>query len=171
MSLECEKQKHNLTHIPLQPWCTSCVKGKAQVEPHKRTERINSEFPVIQCDTLRAQVHVRTFGCSMSSHGNERPNRYVRNVGSVNAELPWFCSVILRKCQIVTHRKSSHSKFSQTVTSKQWRCRRLSETVAGTGANNVGSNSRTQTIQTICRQRTDEMDCPTCSVAHSSFPR
>ena len=47
----------------------------------------------------------------------------------------------------------------------------LSETVAGTDTNNVRSNARTHTIQTICRQRTDEMDCPTRSVAHSSFPR
>ena len=54
---------------------------------------------------------------------------------------------------------------------KQWRSRKLSETVAGTGTNNVGSDTRTHTIQTICRQRTDEMDCPTRSVAHSSFPR
>ena len=51
---EFKKQKHNLTHIPFQPWCTSCVKGKAQAEPHKRTERIieDSELPVIQCDYL-----------------------------------------------------------------------------------------------------------------------
>ena len=28
---EFEKQKHFLTHIPFQPWCTSCVKAK-----HKR---------------------------------------------------------------------------------------------------------------------------------------
>ena len=51
---EFEKQKHNLTHIPFQPWCTSCVKGKAQAEPHKRTERIieDSELPVIECDYL-----------------------------------------------------------------------------------------------------------------------
>ena len=49
---EFEKQKHNLTHIPFQPWCTSCVKGQAQAEPNKRTERIieDSELPVIQCD-------------------------------------------------------------------------------------------------------------------------
>ena len=45
---EFEKQKHNLTHIPFQPWCTSCVKGKAQADPRKRTERIieDSELPV-----------------------------------------------------------------------------------------------------------------------------
>ena len=69
-----------------------------------------------------------------------------------------------RKCQIQTHRKNCHSKFSQTVTSKQWRSRKLSETDAGTSANNAGSNARTHTIQTICRQRSDEMDCPTRSV-------
>ena len=31
---EFEKQKHHLTHLPFQPWCTSYVKGKAQAEPH-----------------------------------------------------------------------------------------------------------------------------------------
>ena len=50
--------------------------------------------------------------------------------------------------------ETSNLKFSQTVTSKQWRSRKLSETVAGTSANNAGSNARTPTIQTICRQRT-----------------
>ena len=78
---EFEKQKHHLTHIPFQPWCTSCVKGKAQAEPHKRTERIieNSELPVIQCDYLMLKdvagtgglkvlsMYVRTFGYGMST--------------------------------------------------------------------------------------------------------
>ena len=78
---EFEKQKHNLTHIPFQPWCTSCVKGKAQAEPHKRTERIieDSEHPVIQCDYLMLKdtagtgglkvlsMYVRTFGYGMST--------------------------------------------------------------------------------------------------------
>ena len=78
---EFEKQKHNLTHIPFQPWCTSCVKGKAQAEPHKRTERIieDSELPVIQCDYLMLKdtagtsglkvlsMYVRTFGYGMST--------------------------------------------------------------------------------------------------------
>ena len=76
---EFEKQKHNLTHIPFQPWCTSCVKGKAQADPHKRTERIieDSELPVIQCDYLMLKdtagtgglkvlsMYVRTFGYGM----------------------------------------------------------------------------------------------------------
>ena len=78
---EFEKQKHNLTHIPFRPWCTSCVKGKAQAEPHKRTERIteDSELPVIQCDYLMLKdvagtgglkvlsMYVRTFGYGMST--------------------------------------------------------------------------------------------------------
>ena len=78
---EFEKQKHNLTHIPFQPWCTSCVKGKAQAEPHKRTERIieDSELPLIQCDYLMLKdvagtgglkvlsMYVRTFEYGMST--------------------------------------------------------------------------------------------------------
>ena len=76
-----EQQKHNLTHIPFQPWCTSRVKGKAQAEPNKRTERIieDSELPVIQCDHLMLKdvagtsglegfsMFVRTFGYGMST--------------------------------------------------------------------------------------------------------
>ena len=53
-SSEPEKMKHELTHIPFKPWCTSCVKGKAQSEPHKRIERTveDSELPTAQCDYL-----------------------------------------------------------------------------------------------------------------------
>ena len=49
---ESEKMKHELTHIPFKPWCTSFVKGKAQSEPHKRIERTieDSELPFVQCD-------------------------------------------------------------------------------------------------------------------------
>ena len=78
---EFEKQKHNLTHISCQPWCTSCVKGNAQAEPHKRTEHIieDSELPVKQCDYLMLKdvagtgglkvlsMYVRTFGYGMST--------------------------------------------------------------------------------------------------------
>ena len=78
---ESEKMKHELTHIPFQPWCTSCVKSKAQAEPHKRTERIieDSELPVVQCDYLVLKdvaatsglkvlsMYVRTFGYGMST--------------------------------------------------------------------------------------------------------
>ena len=66
---EFEKLKHHLTHIPFQPWCTSCVKGKAQAEPHKRTERIieDSELPVIQCDFLMLEDVAGTGGLKMLS--------------------------------------------------------------------------------------------------------
>ena len=76
-----------------------------------------------------------------------------------------------RKCQVQTNRANSHSKFTQTVTSKQWRSRKLSKTAAGTDANNVGSNARAHAKQTIRRQRFDEMDCTTvmCS-PHSIVP-
>ena len=51
---ESEKMKHELTHIAFKPWSTSCVKGKAQSEPHKRIGRIveDSELPKDQCDYL-----------------------------------------------------------------------------------------------------------------------
>ena len=49
-----EKMKHQLTHIHLQPWCTSCAKGTAQGEPHKQSERIteDSELLTVQRDYL-----------------------------------------------------------------------------------------------------------------------
>ena len=78
---EFEKQRHHLTHIPFQPWCTSCVKGKARAEPRKRMERIveDIELPVIQCDYLMLKdtagtgglkvlsMYVRTFGYGKST--------------------------------------------------------------------------------------------------------
>ena len=174
-------------------------KAKHKREQHKRTERIieNSEFPVIQCDYLMLKdvagtgglkvlsMYVRIFGYGMSRVVETKgPTDMFATMWAVKmVHFLGLSDIILqcdpepslikmgRNCQIQTHRKNSHSKYSQTVTSKQWRSRKLSETVAGTGANNVDSNARTHTMQTTCRQRTDEMDCPTCSVAHSSFPR
>ena len=78
---ESEKMKHDLTLIQSQPWCTSCVRGKAQAVPHKRTERIieDSELPVVRCDYLMLKdlagtgglkvlsMYVRTFGYGMST--------------------------------------------------------------------------------------------------------
>ena len=46
---EFEKLKHQLTHTPFQPWCTSCVRGKAQAKPHKRTKRIVEDSKPISC--------------------------------------------------------------------------------------------------------------------------
>ena len=99
---EFEKQKHHLTRIPFQPWCTSCVKGKAQTEPHNRTERIieDSELPVIHCDYLMLKdvagtgglkvlsMYVRTFGYGMSTVVEMKgpTDMFANNVGSENAE-------------------------------------------------------------------------------------
>ena len=111
-----------LSHIPFQPWCTSCVKGKTQAEPHKRTERIikDSDLPVIQCDHLMLTDVAGSNGLVCESirvrhvHScrNEMPNRHVRNnVGSEKVELLWtlltsFCS------EILSHRSSSGEKMS-----------------------------------------------------------
>ena len=41
--------------MPSQPWCTSCVKDKAQPEPHsRRIEHVvdDSELPIVQRDYL-----------------------------------------------------------------------------------------------------------------------
>ena len=46
--------KQELTHIPFKPWCTSCGKGKAQSEPHKRVERTieDCDLSIVQCDNF-----------------------------------------------------------------------------------------------------------------------
>ena len=196
---EFEKQKHNITHIPFQPWCTSCVKGKAQAEPHKRTERIieDSELPVIQCDYLMLKdvagtgglkvlsMYVRTFGYGMSTVVETKgPTDMFATMWSVKMLNFLGLSDIFLQCDpepplIKWAQRVKSKRTERTVIRSSPRrshqsnggVEKLSDTVAGTGANNVGCNARTHTIQTICRQRTDEMDCPTRSVAHSSFPR
>ena len=57
-----------------QPRCISCVKGKAQVEPHKRTERIieDSELPG-QCVYLVLKDVAATGGLKVLG-------MYVRNI-------------------------------------------------------------------------------------------
>ena len=196
---EFEKQKHHLTHIPFQPWCTSCVKGKAQAEPHKRTERSteDSELPVIQCDYLMLKdvagtcglkvlsMCVRTFGYGMSTVVETKgPTDMFATMWAVKMLNFFGLLDIILQCDpepsLIKWAESVKSKRTertsirsspQTVTSKQWRSRKLSKTAAGTGANNVGSNARAHAIQTIRRQRFEEMDCSRCSVAHSSFSR
>ena len=67
---ESENMKHELTHIPLKPWCTSCVKGKAQSEPHKRIERTieDSELPTVQCDHLVLKDTAASDGLKVFEH-------------------------------------------------------------------------------------------------------
>ena len=47
-----EKEVHELTHLPQQPWCEHCVKGRSTENPHKRVtfERAESTIPVIAFD-------------------------------------------------------------------------------------------------------------------------
>ena len=146
---EFEKLKHRFTHVPFQPWCTSCVKGKAQAEPRKRTERIidDSELPVIQCDYFMLKdvagtgglkvlsMYVTTFGYGMSTVVEMKgPTDTFATVWAVKMlNFLGLSDIILqcdpepslikvgRKCQVQTTRANSHSKFSQTVTSEQRR--------------------------------------------------
>ena len=47
-----EKEVHELTHLPPQPWCEQCVRGRGTENPHKRVtfERAESTLPVIAFD-------------------------------------------------------------------------------------------------------------------------
>ena len=36
-----EVQKHNITHVPYQPWCLRCVAGRSVGQLHKRVDRSN----------------------------------------------------------------------------------------------------------------------------------
>ena len=94
---EFQKQRHNCHSHPISTMVHICVKGNAQAEPHKRTERIieDRELPVIQCDYLMLKDVAGTSGLKVLSmyvrtFGYGTPNRHVRNnVGSGIAEFPW----------------------------------------------------------------------------------
>ena len=47
-----EKEVHELTHLPPQPWCEHCVRGRGTENPHKRVtfERAEPTLPVIAFD-------------------------------------------------------------------------------------------------------------------------
>ena len=74
---EMGEMKHELTHVPFQPWCTSWVKGKAQAEHHKRIERIteNSELPIVQWEDCLVLKDVA------ASDGLKVLNMYVKPCG------------------------------------------------------------------------------------------
>ena len=196
---EFEKQKHNLTHIPFKPWCTSCVKGKAQAEPHKRTHRIieDSELPVIQCDYLMLKdvagtsglkvlsMYVRTFGYGMSIVVETKgPTDMFATMWAVKMLNFLGLSDIILQCDpepsLIKWAESAKSKRTErTVIRSSPRRSHQSNGGVENYQKQLQGQVRTMLaamqehtkLQTICRQRTDEMDCPTCSVAHSSFPR
>ena len=148
---EFEKQKHHLTHIPFQPWCTSCVKGKARAEPHKRTEHIieDSELPVIQCGYLMLKdvagtsglkmlsMYVRTVGYGMSTVVEKKgPTDMFATMWAVKMLNFLGLPDIILQCDPEpslikwaegVKSKRTERKFSQTVTPKQWRSRKLSK--------------------------------------------
>ena len=39
---DATRRHHELTHLPFQPWCERCVRGRAPVPPHRR---MGGEFP------------------------------------------------------------------------------------------------------------------------------
>ena len=59
---ESETTKRELTHIHTEPRCTSCIKGKAQSESHKRIERAHRS--VRRTESFE---QVKSFGCGTST--------------------------------------------------------------------------------------------------------
>ena len=194
-----KKQKHHLTHIPFQQWCTSCVKGKAQTEPHKRTERIieDNELPVIQCDYLMLKdvagtsglkmlsMYVRTFGYGMSTVVETKgPTDMFATMWAVKMLNLLGLSDIILQCDP----EPSLIKWAESVKSKRTERIDIRSSPRRSHQSNGGVENyqkqlqrqvravlaairRAHPIQTNRRQHLDEMDCSTCSVAHSSFPR
>ena len=149
---EFEKMKHELTHILFKPWCASCVRGKAQAEPHQRIERIveNSELTIVQCDYLVLKdtaasdglkfwsMYVEPFGYGTSTVVEMKCLRHNFAMRSRT-----ITNQVCRKCEA-----NSPPKVSQTITSEQRSSGKLSKKVAGTSAHNFGSTSRPHEIQT-----------------------
>ena len=174
---ESEKMKHELTHIPFNPWCTSCAKGKAQYEPHKRIERTteDSEHPqLFGMTTLflkdtAASVGLQVLSMYVKSFGYGTSTVVDTKCITDTLAVTWGVKVlsclglsdIILPCDpepsLINWAESAKSKrqertvvrkFSKTITSQQRSNGKRSETVAGTGAHNAGSTSRPHTIQT-----------------------
>ena len=161
---EFEKQKHNLTHIPFQPWCTSCVKGKAQSEPHKRTERIieDSELPVIQCDYLMLKdvagtsglkvlsMYVRTFGYGMSTVVETKgPTDMFATMWAVKMLNSLTLSDIILQCAILNHRSSSGQKVSSPNDQNEQSFEVLPD-------GHIKAMEESKTIRNSCKDRSEQ---------------
>ena len=196
---EFEKQKHNLTHIPFQPWCTSCVKGKAQAEPHKRTERIieDSELPVIQCDYLMLKdtagtgglkvlsMYVRTFGYGMSTVVETKgPTDVYATTWAVKMLNFLGLSDIILQCDP----EPSLIKWAESVKSKRTERTVIRSSPRRSHQSNGGVENYQKQLQGQVRTMLAAMQENTkyrpstdnalmrwivrpCSVAHSSFPK
>ena len=173
---EWEKMKHELTHIAFQPWCASCVKGKAQAEPHKRTERIieDSELSVVQCDYLVLKgvaatdglkvpsMYVKTFGYGMSTvvemKGATDTCAVFWAVKMLNclgrSDIILQCDPepsLIKSAESVKFKRQERTgvrSSSRRSHQNNGGVKKLSEAAAGTSARNAGSNARTHTVQT-----------------------
>ena len=45
-----EQQRHGLTHIPYQAWCSCCVRARGRDRPHFRRQADENDPPNIECD-------------------------------------------------------------------------------------------------------------------------
>ena len=163
---EFEKQKHHLTHIPCQPWCTSCVKGKAQAEPHKRTERIteDSEIPVIQCDYLMLKdvagtggmkvlsLYVRTFGYGMSTVVETKsPTDMFATMWAVKMLNFLGHSDIILQC----HPEPSLIKWAESVKSKRTN-EQSEQSLEVLPDGHIKAMEGSKTIKNICTDRCEQ---------------
>ena len=147
---EFEKMKHELTHIPSKPRSTSCVKGKAQAEPHKRIERTieDSELPINKRDYLVLKdtaasdglkvlnMYAKPFGCGTSTGAETK--------GALRHHLAIRSRCIThqlgRKCEI----QSEVLPDDHIGATDQWK--NIKKTLTKTSAHDLGSASRPHTI-------------------------
>ena len=137
-----EKEKHAVSHIAFQPWCTAYVKGRTQDEPHRRIERVmeaSCRFvsviffvmkDVAASDGLTVlSMYVKSFGCVVSTvvEKKERTVRSLRverdNVKQLwslghHSTLPSGASLIPR-VETVKSKRQVRSAFSSPRRSHQ----------------------------------------------------
>ena len=135
--------------------CTSCVKGKAQAEPHKPIERIteDSEHPIVQCDhfvleDIAVSDGLKVLGMCVQSFGYGT---------STVVETKGATDTVVRS----SPRRSHQSNEAVGNYQKQLQVQVCTMLAA--------FHDRTQYRPTTYSECIDEMDCSTCSLAHSSF--
>ena len=45
-----EVAEHELTHMPVKPWCEHCIRGRGRDEVHSKTDHVDQVVPVIEMD-------------------------------------------------------------------------------------------------------------------------
>ena len=169
--------KHVLTHIPSNHSAHHASKAKHK-QNHTNESSASSEtanFLLIQRDYLvlkdaAASDGLKVLGMSVKSFGYGTSTVVETRGATDTFAVRWGVKMlkclghpdIILQCdpeppltqwaesanEIQTPRANNHPKFSQTITSEQRSSGKLSKTVAGTNAHNVGSTSRPHAIQT-----------------------